>query len=379
MRGITRGVLVGGVVAALLAGSAVAGAAVPAPTTIASSQENGAPVIFVDGRGTVNALWTGTEGGGYPIVRYAREPAGAKKFTQVALPGLASTQGNPYIYQPSPGVLEVVVSLNGTFDLAAWTSSNDGVSWTPVPTTAQEAWGANGLYLQSQALFSAPGGPLDYAGSDGATGPIVQLNSSLSQATTVATDINGLAVEGLGRSADGTVFALGAPDTTAPTPSFPFQAGANTGTLTFPCTAAAAVAQTAYRLAVGRSVAVVAFAGCGHVWTRTISTAGTVGPLVAIGSGPGANSSGSGTNGTAWVGLVAAGNGAFTAAYTVAGNDLGVAHSADGARWTVAPGLVPVQGTGAVYGGAALSLSAGAATWAEFRPRPRADRAITFR
>jgi hypothetical protein len=121
-------------------------------------------------------------------------------------------------------------------------------------------------------------------------------------------------------------------------------------------------------MAVGRSLAAVAFAGCGHVWTRTISGAGAVGPLVAIGSGPVANASGQGTNGWAWVGLVAAGDGAFTAAYTVAGNDLGVAHSGDGGHWTTAPGLVPVQGADPIYGTAARSLSEGAGTWVGISP-----------
>jgi hypothetical protein len=369
MRAVRRGVVVGGVLAALLAGTGAASAAVPTPTTIAGSRVSGAPVIFVDARGTVNALWTGTQSGGFPTVRYAREPAGAKRFTQVALPNMPSTLGNPFIYEPSAGVLEVVVNVNGSFNLEGWTSTNDGMSWQSVPTTPQETWAANGLYLRSDAFFTAPGGPLDYAGNNGGTGAIVALNSALSQATTVGTDSSAITVEGLGRSADGTVFVLGAPDSSAATATFPFQAGANTGQLTFPCAGTAAVAGTTYRMAVGRSLAAVAFAGCGHVWTRTVSAAGAVGPLVAIGAGPGANASGQGSNGSAWVGLVAGGGGAFTAAYTVAGNDLGVAHSADGAHWSTAPGLVPVQGADPVYGGAARSLSEGTADWVGISPQ----------
>ena len=347
----------------MLACSGAAVASPRAPTTIASSQLNGAPIIFVDSRGTVNVLWTSTENGGYPIVRYARERAGAKRFTQVALPNMPSTQGNPFIYEPASGVLEVVVTVNGSVDLDAWTSPNDGVSWTHLPSTPLEKWEADGLVLQASQFFPGPGGPLEYAGSTGATGPIVQLNSSLSQATTIGTDINGIIVEGLGRSADGTVFVLGAPsDSSAAPGTLPFQAGTHTGELTFPCAGTAAAGGTSYSMAVGRALAVVAFAGCGHVWTRTITAAGAVGSLVASGSGPVLNASGQGTNGSAWVRVVAARNGTFTAAYTVPGNDLGVAHSANGARWTTARGLVPAQGANPVYG-SARSLSQGTATW----------------
>ncbi len=58
-----------------------------------------------------------------------------------------------------------------------------------------------------------------------------------------------------------------------------------------------------------------------------------------------------------------AGNGTFTAAYTVPADDLGVAHSSNGSHCTSAPGLVPVQGTNPVYGNSARSLSQGVATW----------------
>jgi hypothetical protein len=122
-------------------------------------------------------------------------------------------------------------------------------------------------------------------------------------------------------------------------------------------------------MAVGRSLAVVAFAGCGHVWTRTITPSGAVGALVSIGSGPTADASGNGTNGSAWVGLIAATNGTFTAAYTVPGDDLGVVHSSDGSHWKAAPGLVPVQGADPIYGTSSRSLSQGVASLFGFSPQ----------
>ena len=92
MRQTGRRVVLGGIaVLMLLACSATAVAAPKPPMTIANSQLDGAPIILVDSRGTVNALWTATENGGFPIVRYARERHGAKRFTQVSLPGMPST------------------------------------------------------------------------------------------------------------------------------------------------------------------------------------------------------------------------------------------------------------------------------------------------
>jgi hypothetical protein len=372
MRKIKWGAAIG-VGAAVLAVSGVAAAALPGPTTIGRAGAGGAPQVLVDSGGTVNVLYTGSENGGLAITRYAREPAGAKHFTQVALPGMPSTDG-AFIYAPSPGTLEVIVTVNGPLDLAAWTSTNDGVSWTEVPTTAQEKWSANGLYLQASALFDAPGGPLDYAGNDGDTGSIVQLNSSLSQATAVGSNIvPGIIVTRLGRSSDGTVFLLGAPtndqQTAAPT-TLPFQAGTSTGMVTFPCGGTSAVAGTDDTMAVGRSLAVVTFAGCGHVWTRTITAAGAVGPLETIGTSPGSSTGAlGGRNGIAWVGLTADRRGGFTAAYTVPGNDVGVARSSDGSHWKIAPGLVPAQGVSPIYGTSGWSLSRGSAAWLGLSPQ----------
>jgi hypothetical protein len=347
------------------AGAAVASA--PRPITLAKSLEAGAPTILVDSRGTINALWTATHDD-IPTVRYAREPAGAKHFTQVKLPGMPSTNGKPFIFEPSHGVLEVIVTVNGTEDLQAWRSTNDGASWKALPTTPLETWEADGFTLQASYLFPAPGGPLTFSGSTGATGAVVQLDPAISKATTLGTNTNAITIEGLARSGQGTVFQLGAPAVTTTT-VFPFQAGTHTGELEFPCGSTTSFGGTSYKLAAGHSLAVAAFAGCGHIWTRTIAPSGTVGALVNIAAGPGANTSGEGTNGTAWVGLVAAHNGKFTAAYTVPGDDIGVAHSANGSSWKSAAGLVPAQGVDSVYGEASRSLSEGVGTWFGVSPQ----------
>ena len=341
-------------------GTAVASA--PKPITIAKSPEAGAPTILVDSRGTINALWTGTN------VRYAREPAGAKHFTQVKLPGLPSTIDKPFIFEPSHGVLEIIVTVNSTFDLQAWRSTNDGASWKAVPTTPLETWEADGFTLQAAAFFPAPGGPLTFSGSGGATGAVVQVNPAISKATTLGTNTNAITIEGLALSGQGTLFQLGAP-AVATASVFPFQAGTHTGELEFPCGSTNSFTGTSYKLAAGHSLAVAAFAGCGHIWTRSIAPSGTVGPLVKIATGPGVSSSGQGANGAAWVGLVAAHNGKFTAAYTVPGDDIGVAHSANGSSWKSAAGLVPAQGVDSVYGDASRSLSEGVGTWFGVSPQ----------
>ncbi len=143
-----------------LALTGVAAAAVPAAVTVGKTVSSGAPQVLVDSQGTVNVLWTGSDSARFAYTRYSRKAAGAKSFTQVDLPGMPSTSG-AFIYAPSPGALEIIVTVNGPLDLAGWTSSNDGASWTQLPTTPQQKWGANGLYLQASGMFDAPGGPLD--------------------------------------------------------------------------------------------------------------------------------------------------------------------------------------------------------------------------
>jgi hypothetical protein len=344
-----------------LATAGSAAAKLPSPTTLGSAA-TGAPVVFVDPRGTVNALWTITDRNGYPTVRYARKPAGASRFTTVTIPGMPSTSGAPFIYAPSRGTLEVIVTVNGPLDLAAWISNNDGSSWTKLPTTPLMKWSGEGYYLQAQSLHQSAGGPFAYAGSDGAAGPFVQLNSSLSQATVIGTDTSQLVSTRLARSRSGTIFILGPPTNSYTNPgALPFQAGAASGQVTFPCLAANAKAGTAVAMAAGTSSAVVAFAGCNKVWTRTIGATGAVGRLVTAGRSPGAT--GYSRNGDAWVDVAAAPNGAFTAAFTVPGNDVQVAHSSNGSHWSLSRGLVPTV-LGTFSGGRALSL--GTPTWLGF-------------
>jgi hypothetical protein len=113
-------------------------------------------------------------------------------------------------------------------------------------------------------------------------------------------------------------------------------------------------------LAAGRSLAVVAYAGCGHVWTRTISATGAVGPLTAIGPSP---LSGRTYFGRPAVRLVADRNDDFTAAYVVPGDDIGVSHSSDGSHWKRASGLIPVASSFDELDGSISGLSTGSATW----------------
>jgi hypothetical protein len=155
--------LAGVMMMAALGLSGTAAAQLPSPISLGGSQ-TGTPVVFVDPTGTTNVLWTATGQGNLPFTRYARRPAGATKFTTVAIPGMPSTSGQSFIYAPSSGTLEVIVTVNGPLDLAAWISHNDGVSWSQVPTTPLMKWGGGGLYLQAALLHAAPGGPFEYAG-----------------------------------------------------------------------------------------------------------------------------------------------------------------------------------------------------------------------
>jgi hypothetical protein len=358
--------LAGVTMMAALGLSGTAAAKLPSPISLGGSQ-TGTPVVFFDPTGTTNVLWTATGQGNLPFTRYARRPAGATKFTTVAIPGMPSTSGQSFIYAPSSGTLEVIVTVNGPLDLAAWISHNDGVSWSQVPTTPLMKWGSGGFYLQAALLHAAPGGPFQYAGSDGEAGPYVQLNESLSQATQIGTDTSALITTHLARSRSGTIFVLGPPADVYTNPgTLPFQAGLATGTLAFPCVASAAKTGTSVAIAAGSSQAVVAFAGCGEVWTRTISATGAVGGLVTVGHSPGTDASGYNRNGDSWVGVESASNGAFTLAFTVPGDDVQVAHSSNGAHWSLARGLVPdiVGTTSNLVTG--RSIATGNPTWLGF-------------
>jgi hypothetical protein len=320
--------------------------------------------LLVDSHGTVNAVWQGTSGSHY-VAKYARKTAKASSFTQVALPDgatPAASNNNPFIFQLSSGVLEIFV---GNFDsgFAAWRSTNDGASWTTMDTTALNAFSPQGIYLASSGMAQAPGGPVLYAGNDGdPAAEIVQMKSDFSGVTQIATNTAGFDYPELARALDGTLYMVGGAGSSD---AITYQVGSATGTVTFPCATGYGLTPNADNgtetLAAGRSVAIVAFAGCKHVWTRTITPGGVVGPLTTIGSSPRIATSGVAFTGSPWVAVSADTRGGFTAAFVVPGGDLAVAHSSDGSHWTTAPGFVPVANW--VTPDSRSYLSAGATTW----------------
>ncbi len=347
MRKAQLGVLLG--CAALTLGLAgLAAASVPTATTVATTQLGGAPRVFIDQEGTVSVLWNAEVAGGYTTLRYARKPAGATRFTQVSLPDVPDLAGDePFIYEPSPGVLEIIQDV--TLKVYAWRSTDDGASWASIDTTALNALYSQGIYIDSSFLTDAPGGPIAFAGSDGSDGAVVQLSSDLSGVATLATNPDGLFGLQVARSGDGATFLLGSSNTTKAV--LPFEVGTVTGQVQFPCSGYGAGGLDSHALAAARSVAVVGYEGCGHYWTATITDGGAVGSLVSLGATP--------KNG-GWIALVADRREKLTAAYEVPGGDLQVAHSSDGSHWTVAPGLVPIASAYSYSSDG--TLSSGAAT-----------------
>jgi hypothetical protein len=331
-----------------VAGSAVA--SVPTPTKIATTASGNTPRVFVDDKGTVSMVWT-AQAGGYFTVRYARKPAGATRFTEVALPYVFDDSA-PFIYQPSPGALRIIVENGTNSGVDALNSTNDGASWTTMDTTALNAgqFQTYDTYPDASELVDAPGGPIERAGDSGNV--VVQLNGNLTGETLLAT-AQTLSPESIARTTAGETFILGESSTAG----LPFQVGAVTGQLSFPVCASTRSSNP--DLVAGRSVAVVAEVSCGHLRTRTITAGGVVGPLVTIGSSPG--DPGADTLGTSdGVDMVADRSGNFTASYLVLGGDLSVAHSSDGSHWTTTPGFVPVPSS---LDGSNVAISTGAATW----------------
>jgi hypothetical protein len=344
-----------GAVLSALAGAGTAEAKLPTAFPVAGGSIQN-PSVFVDSRGTVSAIWSAGNS-----VRYAHKPAGAKSFTQVALPDMANTFGAPFIYSPAPSVLEIIVNGNGSGPrLVAWGSSNEGASWSRFPTTPlMQAGGDDTVHVSAVGLVAAPGGPIENTGD----GPIVQLNATLTKATQIGTDSSGLDSTQIARSPGGTIYLLnGAEDN--PTSTLGFVAGSSPGQVAFPCTSANAKRGTSSSLAAGAAQAVVVFSGCGHAWSRTIGPTGAVGPLVVLGGSPGV--SGVTSNGDAYAGVVAGPGGALTAAFTVPGNDVQVAHSADGSRWTVGKGLVHDTSGSVPRGTGGRGLATGVPSWLGF-------------
>jgi hypothetical protein len=333
---------------------------VPAPTSIANLRDTYAKVSsFVDREGTVHVAWY-DENSSYTVetLRYARKTAKAKKFTIISIPGAPNgVTSAPYIYQPSAGVLRMIANVE--FTIYAWQSTNDGVTWTEMNTSALSALSSGSLYLSS-ALSDAPGGPIEYAGDDGAGGPIVQLNSTLTGVTTIGTGFNGIVTNGVARAGDGTVFALGVSGSGSG-PSFAYTAGAKTGTISFPCSELGAGQPEITGAAHG---AVVVAAGCGRAWERTISSAGALGALKTLGVVPNPSKTTRPSSVDAAISLVARAGGGFTVGFTDPSGDLHVATSTTGANWTVAKKLVPDSNAFALAeGGVVGQLARGAATW----------------
>jgi hypothetical protein len=346
--------LTGTAVAAPAGRAAVASRPPATATGIATTSWSAAPSVFVDSRGTVNVAWVADTPGGHPTVRYARMPAHARTFTQVRLPA-ASDDADPFLYQPSPGILQIIVtSQTGQGALRAWRSRTDGRSWTTMNTSQlnSPALRSHGVYLTSQGLVDAPGGPIEYAGAEGAPGPVVTFNAALTDVRTIATNAGSLYDVQVARTRSGTTFQLGATNTM----HLPFQAGEITGTAFFPTCGGDSTTD----LAAGLTTAVVAKAGCGHVWTRTITAGGVVGRLVSIGKAP---TGGFGSDGAPWVDIVTDSRGSFTAAFVTQGGDLRIARSATGSRWRTLPGWVPTATELGSLDGAQGEVSAGAPTW----------------
>jgi hypothetical protein len=334
-----RRALLGATVAALttLGIAASAQATVPAPTAIGKTGAPERPATLVDSKGTVSVVWLSDTN----QVEYARRPKGAKKFKLVRLPKMANQDDNaPYIYQESPGTLVVIVGF-GT-QLYAARSTNDGVSWSTLSTAALEGLYNDGTIISSDQLGQSPDGPVEYAGDNGAQGPIVRLDGNLSSVTNLGTALGNINFQHTTAAADGTAFEIGVSASAEMAPGdILYQAGASaTGDLSFPCKTSADLSGVDSAIAPEGKGAIVAFTGCGGVWTRTISASGGLGKIVRVGSGPTDNSEYSST-GVSWVGLAADGS-HLTLTYTAQGGDIGQAHSSNGTKWSAGHGYLPV-------------------------------------
>jgi hypothetical protein len=332
----------------------------PPPIVVAHAPVASAPRMLIDSMGTENVVWTSISkqtdsyGDHYYSVRYARKPKGAKSFSQVELKGVFDPE-TPLLYQISPGVLQILVdgsaSSGGQEGTFAWRSTDDGKSWTVINGSALSTADLHnqGIYIYEQSMVVAPGGPITYAGSDGSSGPIVQVKNDLSGYTMIGT-IDASLANGrtqLARSTSGAIFVATLGTTAS---SVAYQAGSKVGQISFPsCTSP----DISFSLAAGRSGAVLAATDCGRSWVRTISPAGKLGKLVTLGNAP-ADS--------AWVSATAASNGHFTVAWVESSGDLGVSRSSSGSTWKASRGAVPIAEDGA--GG---TISAGAQSWYLFQ------------
>jgi hypothetical protein len=354
MQDVRRGIWVAAAVALLVCGGSATAktAKTPLPIKVGTSPNASDVFTFVDSHGTVNATWEDAAEGTPTHLHYARKTAGAKTFTTVALPDTPQGTDETFIYETPTGELRVISDVTQT--MYAWRSTDDGASWTSVDVSGLNAQRAMGVYVYTAALVDAPGGPIQYAGSDGSNGPVIQLNPNLDGVTTLTSATQSESVATVGRSSDGTVFILGYPTSAG----LPFEVGAAHGAITFPACPDATQPGNPV-MAAGKSIAVVADSGCGHIWTRTLGADGSVGPVVTLGS---TSLSSRGLDRNIPVDVVAGPDGTFTAAYVDESGDLRVATSTDGSRWTTGKGSVPIassNSTSGIFG----RISRGAPTW----------------
>jgi hypothetical protein len=333
---------------------AVAGASVSPPTKVLSTTIGQQPTVLIDSKGTAILTYGGFAGrdqfgGVFGEIRVARKSKGAKKFTPEKLPGEA-TNDNPFLFQPSAGVLELLVTGNGGLDpIEAWKSTDDGVKWTAMDTDYlnNASWRANSIYLHTSDLSDAPGGPILNAGNDGdPAAPIMQINPSLTKVTKVAEDTQTMYQQIFGQTPSGVTFQVGRDAANDPT-SYPYEvdppAGAtHTGVATFPSCKTGESSNLSF--AVGTSFGVMTQSSCGRVYARTISTSGALGKLTTIGAGPASNEA---------TQVIADAHHHFTAVYVRPGGDLGVSHSVTGTKWTTSAGSIP----DALGGGDAVQFS----------------------
>jgi hypothetical protein len=357
-------------VAVLLGGLALAGVSeaakakpAPAPTSIASLRDGYVtPYSFVDSKGTVHVAWYDSNASGtVETIRYARKAAKATKFTAISIPGAPNgVTSAPYIYQPSAGVLRMIAAVSGSWNIYAWQSTNDGLTWTEMDTSALSAdsypgpGGSSPLYLLSN-FTDAPGGPIELAGNGDTS--IVQLNSKLTDYTTLGSVPGGYPITGIARSHGGTLFSIGGG---GGGPSFAYTAGATAGTISFPCSDMYDQPQ----IAGGASGAVVVAAGCGKAWSRTISSGGALGKLTTLGAAPNSGLPTRPSSADPSISLVARPAGGFTVGFTDPSGDLRVATSTTGVKWSVSKKLVPDANAFALAeGGVVGGVAHGAATW----------------
>jgi hypothetical protein len=350
-----------------LAGSVGAtGATVPLPTRVATTTQGEAPQVLVDSSGTVNFVWTGTtspdsSGDSFFAVKYARKAAGSKKFTQVSLPHIFDPT-DPFLFQPSPGVL-VVLAENGTNSgVVGWRSTDDGKSWKIADTSALNVSTLASkyqVYIQPDVLVAAPDGPIFYASGTTDGADVVQISNDLNKVTItpVSAKAQAISPRWIARSKSGATFLVAEGSTYS---TVLFDVGSHGGQVKFPSCAPIHSPADSLSLAAGASSAVIAEAGCGHVWLHNVTATGKVGPLVKLGIG--AIQHGVETIGTAWVDVVADRRDHFTAGFIRPGGDLAVAHSANGSHWSTGKGSVPVASLNE-FDGQAPTISTGAATW----------------